>query len=115
LPMGGGGGLKMAKDIIAFYIGGMGDYYIELLTGFGFGDDCKRIDELYKNKETRSQASAAVPDRMVEALTISGDPQHCIEELKRRRQFGIDLPILNLPTNMPYEMVEMYIRGMAPR
>jgi hypothetical protein len=52
---------------------------------------------------------------MVEALTISGDPQHCIEELKRRRQFGIDLPILNLPTNMPYEMVEMYIRGMAPR
>lgn len=115
LPMGGGGGLKMAKDIISFYIGGMGDYYIELLTGFGFGDDCKRIDELYKNKETRSQASAAVPDRMVEALTISGDPQHCIEELKRRRQFGIDLPILNLPTNMPYEMVEMYIRGMAPR
>jgi F420-dependent oxidoreductase-like protein len=115
LPMGGGGGLKMAKDIIAFYIGGMGEYYIELLTGFGFGDDCKRIDELYKNKETRSQASAAVPDRMVEALTISGDPQHCIEELKRRRQFGIDLPILNLPTNMPYEMVEMYIRGMAPR
>ncbi len=115
LPMGGGGGLKMAKDIISFYIGGMGDYYIELLTGFGFGDDCKRIDELYKNKETRSQASAAVPDRMVEALTISGDPQHCVEELKRRRQFGIDLPILNLPTNMPYEMVEMYIRGMAPR
>jgi F420-dependent oxidoreductase-like protein len=115
LPMGGGAGVKMAKDIISFYIGGMGDYYIELLTGFGFGEDCKRIEELYKNKETRSQAAAAVPEGMIEALTISGDPQQCIEELKRRRQFGIDLPLLNLPTNMPYEIVEMFIRGLAPR
>ncbi|NUQ73152.1 MAG: LLM class flavin-dependent oxidoreductase [Polyangiaceae bacterium] len=115
LPMGGGAGVKMAKDIISFYIGGMGDYYIELLTNFGFGEDCKRIEELYKNKETRAQASAAVPDSMIEALTISGDPQQCIEELKRRRSFGIDLPLLNLPTNMPYEIVEMFIRGLAPR
>lgn len=115
LPMGGGAGVKMAKDITSFYIGGMGDYYIELLTNFGFGEECKRIEELYKNKETRSQASAAVPDAMIEALTISGDPQQCIEELKRRRGFGIDLPLLNLPTNMPYEVVEMFIRGLAPR
>src|SRR5204863_3371547 len=35
LPMGEAGAL-MAKRIIAFYIGGMGEYYIELLTGFGF-------------------------------------------------------------------------------
>jgi alkanesulfonate monooxygenase SsuD/methylene tetrahydromethanopterin reductase-like flavin-dependent oxidoreductase (luciferase family) len=114
LPMGGGAGVKMAKDIISFYIGGMGDYYTELLTGFGFGDECKRIEELYKDKATRSQASDAVTEGMIEALTISGDPQHCIEELKRRRQFGIDLPILNLPTNMPYQVVEMFIRGLAP-
>jgi hypothetical protein len=52
---------------------------------------------------------------MIEALTISGDPQQCIEELKRRRGFGIDLPLLNLPTNMPFEVVEMFIRGLAPR
>ena len=115
LPMGGGAGEMMAKDIVSFYIGGMGDYYAELLTGFGYGDDVKRITELYADKATRSQAAAAVPDKLIEALTVSGDPEHCIEELKRRREFGIDLPILNLPTNMPWEMVEMFIRGMAPR
>ena len=105
----------MAKKVIAFYIGGMGDYYIELLTRFGWEDDCKRIAELYQQKETRSQAAAAVPDAMIEALTISGDPAHCIAELKRRRSFGIDLPILNLPNDMPWEVVEMFIRGMAPQ
>jgi alkanesulfonate monooxygenase SsuD/methylene tetrahydromethanopterin reductase-like flavin-dependent oxidoreductase (luciferase family) len=115
LPLGSEAATMMAKRIISFYIGGMGEYYIELLTGFGFGDDCKRIAELYASKETRAQAAAAVPDKMIEALTIAGDPQHCIDELRRRRSFGIDLPILNLPTDMPWEMVEMFIRGMAPR
>jgi alkanesulfonate monooxygenase SsuD/methylene tetrahydromethanopterin reductase-like flavin-dependent oxidoreductase (luciferase family) len=115
LPLGHEAGVMMAKRIISFYIGGMGEYYTELLTGFGFGDDCKRIAALYQEKNTRAQAAAAVPDKMIEALTISGDPAHCIAELARRRTFGIDLPILNLPTEMPWEMVEMFIRGMAPR
>jgi alkanesulfonate monooxygenase SsuD/methylene tetrahydromethanopterin reductase-like flavin-dependent oxidoreductase (luciferase family) len=115
LPMGDAAGTMMAKKIISFYIGGMGDYYFELLSGFGFADDCKRIADLYRDKATRSQAMAAVPDRMIEALTISGDPARCIEELRRRRSFGIDLPLLMLPTDMPWEMVEMFIRGLAPQ
>jgi alkanesulfonate monooxygenase SsuD/methylene tetrahydromethanopterin reductase-like flavin-dependent oxidoreductase (luciferase family) len=114
LPLAGDAGARMAKDIISFYIGGMGDYYIELLSKFGFADDCKRIEALYKDKATRSQAADAVPDRMIEALTISGDAQHCIAELRRRRSFGIDLPILNLPTNMPWEMQELFIKTLAP-
>jgi alkanesulfonate monooxygenase SsuD/methylene tetrahydromethanopterin reductase-like flavin-dependent oxidoreductase (luciferase family) len=115
LPIGGGAGAHMAKEIVSFYIGGMGDYYIELLSGFGFADECKRIADLYKDKATRAEAAAAVTDRMIEALTISGEPAWCIEELRRRRSFGIDLPILNLPTNMPWEVVEQFIRAMAPR
>jgi F420-dependent oxidoreductase-like protein len=114
LPLGLEAGAMMAKKIIAFYIGGMGDYYIELLTRFGFGEDCQRVAALYQDKATRAQAAAAVPDGMIEALTISGDPAHCIEELRRRRTFGVDLPVLNLPNDMPWEMVEMFIRGMAP-
>jgi alkanesulfonate monooxygenase SsuD/methylene tetrahydromethanopterin reductase-like flavin-dependent oxidoreductase (luciferase family) len=115
LPLGGDAGVRMAKQIISFYIGGMGDYYIELLTRFGFGEECKKIAALYQDKATRSQAEDAVSERMIEALAIAGDPAQCIAELRRRRSFGIDLPILNLPTNMPWEVVEMFIRGMAPQ
>jgi alkanesulfonate monooxygenase SsuD/methylene tetrahydromethanopterin reductase-like flavin-dependent oxidoreductase (luciferase family) len=115
LPLGLEAGSMMAKKIISFYIGGMGDYYIELLSRFGFADDCRRIADLYKDKATRSQAAGAVPDGMIEALTISGDPAHCIAELRRRREFGVHLPILSLPNDMPWEMVEMFIRGMAPK
>ncbi|MSP60106.1 MAG: LLM class flavin-dependent oxidoreductase [Myxococcales bacterium] len=114
LPLAGDTGSHMAKDIIAFYIGGMGDYYAELLRGFGFGDECKRVEDLYRDKATRAQAAGAVSDGMLEALTIQGDPAHCVRELQRRRAFGIDHPILNLPVNMPWEVVEMFIRGLAP-
>jgi len=110
----GEAGIQEARQIVSFYIGGMGDYYKELLSGFGYSEECKRVDELYKDKKTRSQAPAAVTDQMIEALTIAGDPKHCIEELARRREYGIDLPILNLPSNLPWEMVEMFIRTMAP-
>ena len=115
LPLGLEAGAMMAKKIISFYLGGMGEYYPELLSRFGFAEDVKKIAGLYQDKATRAQAAAAVPDAMIEALTISGDPAHCVEELRRRRTFGVDLPILNLPNDMPWEMVEMFIRGMAPQ
>ncbi len=110
----GDAGIQEARQMISFYIGGMGDYYKELLSGFGYADECKRVEELYRDKATRSQAAGAVSDAMIEALTIAGDPEHCISELRRRREYGITLPILNLPSNLPWQMVEMFIRTMAP-
>jgi F420-dependent oxidoreductase-like protein len=114
IPLGVEGGTQMARQILSFYVGGMGDYYIELLTRFGFGDECKRIADLYADKAKRAQAAEAVSDRMIEALTIAGDPQQCLAELRRRRDLGMQLPVLNLPVNVPWEMVEAFIRGMAP-
>ncbi len=114
LPMGEEGGARQAREIIAFYIGGMGEYYKELLSTFGFADECARIEDLYHDKATRGQAAEAVTDKMIEALCIAGTPKHCAEELHRRRQFGLDLPILNLPNQVPWEIVEMFIRTMAP-
>ncbi len=110
-----GAGKDMARQIVSFYIGGMGDYYIELLTRFGFAEECKKIAALYKDKTTRAEAAGAVTNRMIEALTITGSPSECLEELRRRRAFGVDLPVLNLPTGMPWEVVEQFIRAMAPR
>ncbi len=115
LPLGAEMAKDRSKEIIAFYIGGMGDYYKQLLSGFGYADECERVEELYKNKDTRAQAKDAVSDELMEALSVAGDPDYCIEELKRRREFGIDLPILNLPNRAPWEMLEAFIRGMAPQ
>jgi len=115
LPMGRELGAQKAKEIVAFYVAGMGDYYNELLTGFGYADECKKICELYAEKSTRAQAASAVSDRMMDALTISGDPKECMDQLVRLRDYGVDLPILNLAQGLPWAMQEGFIRAMAPR
>ena len=115
IPIPGKGSTRRAKDIIAFYIGGMGDYYKELLTGFGYGEACERIDRLYKNKETRDQAIDAVPDELVEVLTISGDPLHCAREIRRRREHGVELPIIGLPPGVPWPALAAFLVALAPR
>ena len=114
IPIPGRRAAKEARDIISFYIGGMGEYYRALLSRYGYEEDCDRIGDLYQNKETRKQATEAVTDQMIEALTISGDPLHCRRELARRRSFGIDLPIVNLPPNLPWPAVAAFITAMAP-
>ena len=114
LPMPGDFGKQKAKEIVAFYIGGMGDYYKELLTDLGFGEAADRIDIAYKQKETRKQSWQTVPDDLMNALMIAGDPKYCVEELRRRREYGIGLPILNLPNDVPWPMMEQFLRAMAP-
>jgi len=114
LPLGDMGKQK-ARELIAFYIGGMGDYYRELLVGFGYADECKRVAELYRDKATRAGAADAVTEEMMQALCIAGDPPSCVAELKRRRELGMELPIVNLPPDAPWPMLEMFIRGLAPR
>jgi alkanesulfonate monooxygenase SsuD/methylene tetrahydromethanopterin reductase-like flavin-dependent oxidoreductase (luciferase family) len=115
LPIAGAAGEAQAKDIVAFYIGGMGEYYKELLVSFGFAAECDRVEALYKDPKTRTQARDAVSDAMVNALMIQGDPAHCVEELARRRSMGLDLPILNLPYGVPDQVVETFIKLLAPR
>ena len=114
LPLPGDLGKQKAKEIVAFYIGGMGDYYKELVSGFGYDEAAELVDQTYKNKETRKKAWEAVPDEMMNALMIAGDPKHCVEELRRRREYGIGLPILNLPNDVPWPMLEQFLKAMAP-
>ena len=46
----------------------MGEYYKELLTSFGYGEECDEIARLYRDKATRKMAADAVTDDMIEAL-----------------------------------------------
>jgi alkanesulfonate monooxygenase SsuD/methylene tetrahydromethanopterin reductase-like flavin-dependent oxidoreductase (luciferase family) len=114
IPTGAELARQQAKEIIAFYIGGMGDYYKELLTGFGYGEACDRVVSLYRDKSTRNQAADAVSEAMIEALTIAGDPKHCLDELRRRRDYGLDLPIVVLPPKAPWPLVKMFLEALAP-
>jgi len=55
--------------------------------------DLEPIKEAWKRKDLAAAASA-MPDQVVEALTLTGNPDHCLDQVKHYRNIGIDLPIL---------------------
>jgi alkanesulfonate monooxygenase SsuD/methylene tetrahydromethanopterin reductase-like flavin-dependent oxidoreductase (luciferase family) len=107
-------GMDMAKDIIAFYVGGMGDFYREMLSSLGFAEACDRIAALYANKETRARAKDAVPDDMINAMTVSGDPLGCHKRLAELSQYGVTQPLLGLPPGGSWPAIAAYLHVMAP-
>jgi len=114
IPMGKKFAIGMAKDIISFYVGGMGTFYRELLSESGFADDCDKIAALYQNHETRSKAKDAVPDALVEAMTACGDPLSCRQRLIALADEGVTLPLLGLPAAASWPQIAAYLHAMAP-
>ena len=106
-------GYDTARKIISFYIGGMGDYYHALLSRLGFAENADLVKNLYAENK-RSEAAAAVSEQMLEALVIAGDPEFCRSRLSQWREAGVQMPILNMPTDMGPELCQMYMQLMAP-
>ncbi len=63
---------------------------------YGFEKEATEIQERYLAGEQRA-AIAAVPDALVEAVTIIGNPARVRDGLDRWRSSGVDLLLLTSP------------------
>ena len=109
-----GAARAMIKPLVSFYIGGMGTYYHAMFCRYGFQDTADRVRELY-NTGKRREASEAVSDELIDAIAICGPAVHCREQLQEWHRNGVGTALINLPTGMPGEMTEMFLRELAPR
>jgi len=104
----------MIKPLVAFYIGGMGVYYHALFCRYGFKENADLVRELY-NSSDRRKAAAAVSDDLIDAIAICGPPSYCRDKLAEWREHGVQRPLLNLPQGVPFELVETFLRTLAPQ
>lgn len=70
--------------------------------------DLAGVKEAWRKRDLAA-AARAMPHGVLEALTLTGKPDHCIERLKDYRKAGVDLPII-----MPIGDVNTAIRTFAP-
>ena len=105
---------SLLKPLVAFYIGGMGVYYHALFCRYGFRENADRVRELYQAGD-RKQAAAAVSDELIDTIAICGPAAFCRERLAEWRAHGLGSALLNLPTGVPPELTEQFLRTMAPR
>jgi alkanesulfonate monooxygenase SsuD/methylene tetrahydromethanopterin reductase-like flavin-dependent oxidoreductase (luciferase family) len=85
------------KPLIALYIGGMGarnkNFYNDLACRYGYEQAAEQIQELYLAGK-KMEATMAVPDELVDELTLVGPKDRIADRLDAWRDAGVTTMIL---------------------
>ncbi len=87
-----------SKPMLALYIGGMGakgkNFYNDLAKRYGYEKAAEQIQELYLGGK-KMEALRAVPDDLVDELSLIGTKERIADRLDVWRQAGVTTLILN--------------------
>src|SRR5215467_6057090 len=94
--------LESARDamrpMLALYVGGMGsreqNFYNRLVSSYGFEREAKRVQDLYLDGK-RSEAMEALPDELIDMVSIVGPPARAKERIRAFRDAGVDTLIIS--------------------
>ena len=88
--------LQRARDamrpFIALYVGGMGsrkqNFYNQLVSRYGFEQDARKIQDFYLEGK-RDEAMAAIPDPLIDTVSLCGPPDVVRDRLAVYRDAGV--------------------------
>lgn len=91
-----GDDVEAARDLmrpfIALYVGGMGsreqNFYNQLVRRYGFEDAAQEIQDLYLEGR-KDEAAAAIPDELIDAVSLCGPRELVRERLAAYRDAGV--------------------------
>lgn len=91
-----------AAGPISWYVTNMGDFYHQMLTRNGFGEEVAAMRAAAEVNRpapfsTTPEIMAAMGDRMLEETAIYGDLETVALGIEERRQLGVDLPSIGMP------------------
>jgi len=82
----------LMRPFLALYIGGMGsrekNFYNQLVQRYGFEAAAKEVQDLYLDGK-KDEAAAAIPDELIDTITVCGPKEHVRERLAAYREAGI--------------------------
>src|SRR5437899_2479101 len=80
------------RPFIALYVGGMGsrkqNFYNQLVSRYGFEAEAKQIQDLYLEGK-RDEAMAAIPEAMIDTVSLCGPPEVVRERIAVYRDAGV--------------------------
>jgi F420-dependent oxidoreductase-like protein len=111
--------LAWAKPQLALYIGGMGargkNFYHNLATRYGFGDVANHIQDLFLSGK-KAEAIAAVPDELVQHVSLIGPQGFVKERLAAYAEAGVTTMLVHPLTTDRREYVRYVeeLKGILP-
>jgi F420-dependent oxidoreductase-like protein len=83
---------ELVRPMAALYIGGMGakgkNFYNDLCRAYGFEPAAEQIQDLYLAGK-KDEAAAAVPDELLEGMSLCGDASYVAERVDAYRAAGV--------------------------
>jgi F420-dependent oxidoreductase-like protein len=80
------------RPFLALYIGGMGsrqqNFYNQLVQRYGFEAAAREVQDLYLEGK-KEEAAAALPDELIDLITLCGPKEHVRERLAAFREAGV--------------------------
>jgi F420-dependent oxidoreductase-like protein len=80
------------RAYVSLYVGGMGsrdkNFYNQLVRRYGFEDAAQEVQDLYLEGK-REEAAAALPEALIDTVTLCGPPDHVRERLAVFRDAGV--------------------------
>jgi F420-dependent oxidoreductase-like protein len=80
------------RPYLALYVGGMGsrdkNFYNSLVRRYGFEDAAQRVQDLYLEGK-RDEAMAALPDELIDLVSLCGPPDRVRERIAVFRDAGV--------------------------
>jgi len=87
----------LVKPMLALYVGGMGargrNFYHDLVVRYGYEADAARIQDLYLEGR-KGEAAGAVPDALVDEVSLVGPKDRIADRLAMWREADIDTIIV---------------------
>lgn len=102
----------LCREHLAYYIGGMGQFYHELMHGYGHGDVADRIRSAWL-AGNRAEAASVIPRPVLDDLVIAGTPAECHRALEVRKQAGFRHVVAFPPHGADVETVRTTLRVLA--
>jgi F420-dependent oxidoreductase-like protein len=83
---------NLMRPVLALYIGGMGsrdqNFYNQLVARYGFEAAAGEVQNLYLDGH-KEQAAAAIPDELIDTISLCGPPEVVRERLGAYRDAGV--------------------------
>ncbi|MDQ2049520.1 TIGR04024 family LLM class F420-dependent oxidoreductase [Natronolimnohabitans sp. A-GB9] len=104
---------ELARQHVAFYIGGMGTFYRDALVRQGY-DVAAEIHDAWQDGD-RERALGLLEDDLLEDLCAVGDPETARERLERYEAVdGIDAVAVSFPRGADEDEIRQTMEAMAP-
>jgi F420-dependent oxidoreductase-like protein len=86
------------RPMLSLYIGGMGsreqNFYNRLVSSYGFEAAAREVQDLYLAGK-KSDAAMALPDDLIDAITISGPRDRARERIRAYKDAGVETLIVS--------------------